>query len=97
VNGFQQLCTNRMANAKILRDAIKAMTYKGKPRFTMLDSGDSGCLPVVTACFNQDFFFGVHDGLNHTSAACFMPKWCRSEILTQQPKSCKCSSRRMLC
>jgi len=54
VNGFQQLCTNRMVNAKILRDAIKAMTYDGKPRFTMLDSGDRGCLPVVTACFNQD-------------------------------------------
>jgi len=29
VNGFQQLCTNRMANAKILRDAIKAMVGEG--------------------------------------------------------------------
>ena len=52
--GYQQRCDNLMQNAKFLRDGLKAMTYRGKPRFLILDTGDTGCLPVVTARLNPD-------------------------------------------
>jgi len=54
MTGYKALCNNRMSNAKILRDALRAMEYKGQPRFKILDAGDSGCLPVVTAYLNPD-------------------------------------------
>jgi len=53
--GYQALCNNRMANAKYLRDALKAMKHSdGRPKFKILDAGDTFCLPVVTACFNPE-------------------------------------------
>ena len=54
LSGYQQCCDNLMQNAKFLRDGLKAMTYRGKPRFTILDNGDTECLPVVTARLNPD-------------------------------------------
>ena len=50
--GYAALEENMMATTKILRDGLKAMTKNGKPRFVMLDSGDTGCLAVVTAMLN---------------------------------------------
>ena len=54
LSGYQQCCDNLMQNAKFLREGLKAMTYRGKPRFTILDNGDTECLPVVTARLNPD-------------------------------------------
>ena len=54
LSGYQQCCDNLMQNAKFLRDGLKAMTYRGKPRFTILDDGDTECLPVVAARLNPD-------------------------------------------
>ena len=52
--GYAALEENMMANTKILRNGLKAMTKGGKPRFVMLDAGDTGCLPVVTAMLNPE-------------------------------------------
>lgn len=53
--GYQAMHDNRMANAKYLRDAVKVIKHSdGQPKFLMLDAGDTGCLPVVAACFNPD-------------------------------------------
>jgi len=53
--GYRALCSNRMANAKYLRDELKKMKHSdGRPKFIMLDTGDTGCLPVVTAYLNPD-------------------------------------------
>ena len=35
--GYRAISENRMANAKALRDALKAMKHKGKPRSVMLE------------------------------------------------------------
>merc|ERR1719203_739541 len=43
--GYEATTRNQMENAKYLRDELKKMTYKGKPRFEMLDDGDTHCLP----------------------------------------------------
>jgi glutamate decarboxylase len=52
--GYQECCDSMMQYAQYIRDGLKAMTYKGKPRFVLLDSGDDCCLPVVTAMLNPD-------------------------------------------
>lgn len=53
--GYEQMTANRMANAKYLRDALKGMKHSdGRPKFVMLDAGDTGCLSVVTAYLNPD-------------------------------------------
>merc|ERR1719277_210694 len=53
--GYRSINDNRMANAKYLRDAMKEIRHKdGRPKFKLLDAGDTGCLPVVTACLNPD-------------------------------------------
>ena len=31
--GYQQVCDNMMGNAKYIRDGLRAMTWKGRPRF----------------------------------------------------------------
>jgi glutamate decarboxylase len=54
LSGYQQVCETMMSNAKYLRDGLKKMTYKGKPRFVFLDHGDSDALPVVAAALNPD-------------------------------------------
>jgi hypothetical protein len=43
-----------MSNASFLRNGIKQMMVDGQPRFHILDAGDSGCLPVVTAMLNPE-------------------------------------------
>jgi len=49
------LCDNRMANAKHLRDALKSVKHgDGRPKFVILDAGDTFCLPVVTAMLNPE-------------------------------------------
>eukprot|EP00798_Chlamydomonas_sp_ICE-L_P009127 gene9127-16250_t len=48
------LTANRTSNAKYLRDALKAMTFKGQPRFILCDGGDSASLPVVAAYINPE-------------------------------------------
>eukprot|EP00401_Gymnodinium_catenatum_P004936 CAMPEP_0117535612 /NCGR_PEP_ID=MMETSP0784-20121206/41024_1 /TAXON_ID=39447 /ORGANISM="" /LENGTH=526 /DNA_ID=CAMNT_0005332143 /DNA_START=110 /DNA_END=1690 /DNA_ORIENTATION=- len=54
-SGYQHLCDNRMANAKHLRDALKSMKHTdGRPKFRMLDAGDTNCLSVVAACLDPD-------------------------------------------
>ncbi len=61
IDGYRQVCDNLMANAKHLRDGMKAMRYKGKPRFIFLDDGDTHCLPVVTAMLNPECGFTYDD------------------------------------
>merc|ERR1719401_763674 len=53
--GYKALCDNRMANAKYLRDALKAMKHTdGRPKFVILDAGDTKCLSVVAAYLNPE-------------------------------------------
>merc|ERR1719401_808910 len=53
--GYKALCDNRMANAKYLRDALKAMKHTdGRPKFIILDAGDTHCLSVVAAYLNPE-------------------------------------------
>jgi glutamate decarboxylase len=54
LHGYQDVCNHMMHHAKMIRDGLKAMTYKGKPRFVFLDNGDTHCLPVVTAMLNPE-------------------------------------------
>ena len=61
LSGYQQVCDNMMSNAKYIRDGLKAMTWKGQPRFTFLDHGDEGCLPVVAAMLNPACGFTYDD------------------------------------
>ena len=61
IDGYRQVCDNLMANAKYLRDGMKAMQYEGKPRFIFLDDGDTHCLPVVTAMLNPECGFTYDD------------------------------------
>ena len=60
-SGYRQVCDNMMENARYLRDELKKMTLGGKPRFVMLDHGDTHCLPVVTAMLNPDCGAGYDD------------------------------------
>jgi len=54
--GYKQKVENQMAVAKYLRDFLKAQVHKpsGKPRFQLLDGGDTACLPVVAARINPE-------------------------------------------
>ena len=61
LSGYQKCCDNLMSNAKYLRDGLKAMTIEGKPRFVILDHGDTHCLPVVTARLNPECGFSYDD------------------------------------
>jgi len=61
LTGYAQLESNMMGVAKYIRDKMKAMTYNGKPRFEMLDAGDTGCLPVVAARLNLEQKFTFDD------------------------------------
>ena len=54
IEGYQQSTINMMSNAEFLRQGMRTMTYKGKPRFVFLDDGHKNCLPVVTAMLNPD-------------------------------------------
>jgi glutamate decarboxylase len=61
LEGYRQCCENMMANATYIRDGLRAMTYQGKPRFILLDQGDTNCLPVVTAMLNPECGFTYDD------------------------------------
>mmetsp|Transcript_17704 Transcript_17704/g.38395 ORF Transcript_17704/g.38395 Transcript_17704/m.38395 type:complete len:576 (+) Transcript_17704:62-1789(+) len=65
--GYRLKVSNQMANAKVLRDSLKAMKCNGKPRFVILDAGDTGCLPVVAAMLNPELNLPYDDiDLQHT-------------------------------
>ncbi len=61
MSGYRQVCTNMMANAQHLREGLRAMTFKGRPRFVFLDNGDEHCLPVVAANLNPECSFSYDD------------------------------------
>lgn len=54
--GYTRLCESQMATASFLRSGLAQMVHEptGRPLFRILDAGDAGCLPVVTAMFNPD-------------------------------------------
>mmetsp|Transcript_39490 Transcript_39490/g.102179 ORF Transcript_39490/g.102179 Transcript_39490/m.102179 type:complete len:518 (-) Transcript_39490:328-1881(-) len=53
--GYRALRDNQASNAKYLRDALKSFNSEdGRPYFTMLDAGDTKCLPVVAAMLNPE-------------------------------------------
>lgn len=67
--GYQQSVTNMMENAEFIREGLRAMSYKGKPRFNLLDNGNKACLPVVTAMLNPECEFSYDDiDLQHVIA-----------------------------
>ena len=50
MEGYRALCDNMMSTASFIRTGLKAMRRPGgEPLFRILDDGDKGCLPVVTA------------------------------------------------
>jgi hypothetical protein len=50
-----------MKVSKFLRDYLKSATFKGKPRFELLDAGDEHCLPVVAARLNPELKLKYND------------------------------------
>lgn len=67
--GYQKKVSQQMQVAKFLRDHLRSLTYKGKPRFEILDGGDEYCLPVVAARLNTESFFKYNDvDLQHAVA-----------------------------
>lgn len=53
--GYQAKVDNQMRVAAFLRSKFRAMKRPdGKPRFKILDSGDTHCLPVVATQLNND-------------------------------------------
>jgi glutamate decarboxylase len=61
VEGYTALEENMMKTATWIRSEFLKMTHNGKPRFQMLDAGDTGCLPVVTARLNPELKLGYDD------------------------------------
>jgi len=50
MDGYKKKVDNQMAVSKFLRDRLKAMKFAdGRPRFHIVDDGDTHCLPVVGA------------------------------------------------
>uniref|UniRef100_A0A7S0ZF53 glutamate decarboxylase n=1 Tax=Timspurckia oligopyrenoides TaxID=708627 RepID=A0A7S0ZF53_9RHOD len=65
--GYSAKVRVQMSNAKVIRDALRQMTFNGKPRFVMLDNGDEDCLPVVAAMLNPSLNLPYDDiDLQHT-------------------------------
>lgn len=60
---YMQNVENQMASAAFIRHFLKDQIHKptGKPRFQMLDGGDTGCLPVVSARINPDLNLHYND------------------------------------
>jgi len=52
ISGYNAICNQAMHHASNIRQALKRMKHNGLPRFILLDHGDTGCLPVVTARLN---------------------------------------------
>jgi glutamate decarboxylase len=61
LEGYRRCCETMMANAAYIRAGLREMTYEGKPRFILLDEGDTNCLPVVTAMLNPECDFTYDD------------------------------------
>ncbi|MCS5583448.1 MAG: pyridoxal-dependent decarboxylase, partial [Pseudomonadales bacterium] len=69
MEGYQRCCDNMMRNTKMIRDSLRGMTFEGKPRFILLDHGDTHCLPVITAMLNPECGFTYDDiDLQHVLA-----------------------------
>lgn len=62
-SGYMSKTENQMYVAKYIRDFLKAQVHEptGKPRFQLLDCGDSGCLPVVSARLNPELCLNYND------------------------------------
>ena len=58
--GYSKMIEHQLKVAGILRDRLKKMMYKGKPRFEIMDATVHGhqCLPVVAARLNPEL--GLH-------------------------------------
>ncbi|MEM7173727.1 MAG: glutamate decarboxylase [Bacteroidota bacterium] len=52
IEGYRAYTHITMSYAKEIQAGLAAMTYKGKPRFIMLNQHDNNCLPVVAAMLN---------------------------------------------
>lgn len=61
LKGYEEICDVTMGYAKDIRHHLQKMTYQGKPRFIMLDDGDSHCLPVVSAMINPECQLNYND------------------------------------
>lgn len=61
MNGYAEICKQAMHHAHQIRKGMQQMQYKGKPRFILLDNGDQGCLPVVSARLNPECGFAYDD------------------------------------
>ena len=61
MNGYRKCCNSMMHHANMIRESLRTIKYKGKPRFVMLDNGEYNCLPVVTAMLNPDCEFDYDD------------------------------------
>jgi len=54
MEGYRAKVDNQMAVAAYIRSKLSAMKRPdGKPRFEILDGGDTHCLPVVAARLNN--------------------------------------------
>lgn len=62
-SGYKSKTENQMCVAKYIRDFLKAQVHEptGKPRFQLLDCGDTGCLPVVSARLNPELGLNYND------------------------------------
>merc|ERR1711879_555129 len=61
MKGYAQLEANQMAVAQLLREHLRSLRYRGKPRFRILDAHPLPCLPVVTAMLNPDLELEYND------------------------------------
>jgi glutamate decarboxylase len=59
--GYRKKVEQQMRVSKFLRDHLKAATFKGHPRFEIMDAGDEHCLPVVGARLNPDLRLKYND------------------------------------
>lgn len=70
-NGYMTKVSNQMANAAYLRKFLSELKHpSGKPRFQILDGGDTCCLPVVAARLNPEIQLPYNDiDLQHALSA----------------------------
>jgi len=69
IEGYSALEAGMMGVARHIRDGLKSMEFCGKPTFQLLDSGDTKCLPVVSARLNPQLQLLFNDiDLQHAIA-----------------------------
>ncbi len=69
--GYSTMIQHQLKVSDMLRERLKKMTYKGKPRFVMMDATVQGCacLPVVAARLNPELNLQYDDiDLQHAIA-----------------------------